>query len=99
MFYRGIGTDPTSCGMMKGGVPSQEDVKYHSTCPHWTPLPLMISGEQSTPVQSNVKGCILTHFYVNYHVAQKVEVIGKHFIAVPFPPTHKVKNKKCSVYN
>ena len=33
-------------------------------------------------------------FYVNCHVAQKVEAIGKYFIAVPFPPTHIVKNKK-----
>ncbi len=32
-------------------------------------------------------------FYVNYHVAQEVAAIGKYFIAVPFPPTHKVKIK------
>ena len=102
MFYRGIDTDPTSCGTSiaiadcpwlregypprRGTLPGGCKVSLHN----WTPL--LISGEQSTPVQSNVKGGAYRYiFHVNYHVAQKVAAIGKYFIAVPFPPTHKVK--------
>ena len=109
LFYRGIDTDPTSCGTsiaiadcprlregypprrgtLLGGVPSQEDVKYHSTCPHWTPL--LISGEQSTPVQSNVKGCISIHFSCELSCCTEGGCHRHILHSHPFPPNSQSK--------
>ena len=101
MFYRGIDTDPTSCGTSiaiadcpwlregypprRGTLPGGCKVSLHN----WTPL--LISGEQSTPVQSNVKGCISIHFSCELSCCTEGGCHRQILYSRPFPPNSQSK--------